>query len=90
MDEEIKKIESDDIRDVLAETLYNAIKNGVPVKDDETGKVYFAPASAAILAVARAYVKDNPPKTLPTPQSPSGKLAAFGASRLPFAAKETH
>jgi len=82
---EVDKPTSDDIRDVLAKTLYTSIKNGVPVKDDTTGIVVQAPAPAAILAVARAYLKDHPPASMPAAGSPTGLLKKhLDGKTLPF------
>ena len=43
----------------LARVLAKAIKEGIPMKDDTTGEVTKAPAPAAILNVARQFLKDN-------------------------------
>lgn len=44
---------------VLASTLSQAIKDGVVVVDKETGEAHKSPAPAAILSVARQFLKDN-------------------------------
>lgn len=77
----------------LAETLTEAIEKGEPLRlpngdalVDKEGVLLRAPASAAILNVARQFLKDNDIKTLPTGQSPLerlGKAMPAGTS-LPF------
>lgn len=59
----------------LAETLADAIEQGVPVKDEKTGEILKAPASAAILNVARQFLKDNDIKSLPAGKTPLERLA---------------
>ncbi len=72
---------SDDLRDLLADYLIDAIKN--PEVDPETGSV--GRVDPRVLAVARAFVKDNPPESLPTPESSSGMLDEFlNHGKLPF------
>jgi hypothetical protein len=68
------------LHEVLAKSLADAITEGVPVKDDETGTVYKAPAPAALLSVARQFLKDNNIEAVATPDSPVGRLA----NSLPF------
>jgi hypothetical protein len=80
---------SDDIRDELATVLHKVITSGVPVKDEETGEVHLDPPPAAYLAVARAYLKDHPPATLPAAGSPTGLLKKH-MDGLPFGAKGKH
>jgi hypothetical protein len=48
-----------DLHSELAKVLAKAIKEGVPMKDEESGVVHNAPAPAAILNVARQFLKDN-------------------------------
>jgi hypothetical protein len=77
----------------LAETLADAIEKGEPVRingesfvDTKTGEVVRGPASAAILNVARQFLKDNDIKSLPTGQTPAERLAAAmpKGTNLPF------
>jgi hypothetical protein len=72
------------LHEVLAQTLADAITEGVPVKDDETGEVTKAPAPAAILNVARQFLKDNNIEAVAVPGKPLASLA----SKLPFAGSE--
>lgn len=66
---------------MLAEVLTLAIKEGLPVlKDDgsplmENGKVVRMPAPAAILNVARQFLKDNKIEAISTAGSPLHTLA---------------
>lgn len=69
------------LRDSLAETLLDIVKNGIVLTDkagfpvlDENGKPMRVPATAAHLSVARAYVRDNPPVSVPTSHSTSALL----------------
>lgn len=78
----------------LAETLTEAIEKGEPLRLPngaavvvaETGEVVRAPASAAILNVARQFLKDNDIKSLPNGQTPAERLAAAmpKGTNLPF------
>lgn len=68
------------LHDMLAETLTQAIKDGVPIKDEESGKIIKAPAPAAILNVARQFLKDNNIDCKPSATNPIGLLA----DSLPF------
>jgi hypothetical protein len=78
----------------LAETLTDAIVKGEPLRlpngtavvDPETGVLERGPASAAILNVARQFLKDNDIKTLPTGQTPMERLGAAmpKGTTLPF------
>lgn len=70
-----------DLHSSLARVLAEAIEQGVPVRDDETGQVTKAPAPAAILNVARQFLKDNGIEAVPAgKKSPLGALAAV----MPF------
>lgn len=69
------------LHEALAKTLSDAIMEGVPVKDDETGAISKAPAPAAILNVARQFLKDNGIEAQAVQGKPLGNLA----SKLPFA-----
>lgn len=69
-----------DLHDLMATTLCEAIQEGVPVKDD-AGNVSKAPAPAALLNVARQFLKDNNVEAVAVPGS---KLHAVATS-LPFA-----
>lgn len=69
---------------VLADTLAQAITEGIPIVDKETGEVLKAPAPAAILSVARQFLKDNNIEALRVPGSPIAKLS----TALPFAGTE--
>lgn len=70
----------------LAEELAEVIEKGEPVVDKETGQVHRAPASAAILNVARQFLKDNDIKSLPTGETPLERLgkAVPQGTKLPF------
>lgn len=70
-----------DLHEKLAEVLLDAIQEGVPLKDDTDGSVHKAPAPAAVLNVARQFLKDNNIEALPVPGSKTAGLAAS----LPFA-----
>lgn len=48
-----------DLHSELAKVLSKAIREGISVKDDTTGQVSKEPAPAAILNVARQFLKDN-------------------------------
>lgn len=48
-----------DLHAELAKVLAKAVREGVPVKDEESGTVSLSPAPAAILNVARQFLKDN-------------------------------
>lgn len=73
------------LHDMLAETLTQAIKEGIPIKDEETGKITKAPAPAAILNVARQFLKDNNIDCSPSSTNPIGLLS----EALPFNEKVT-
>lgn len=66
----------------LADTLKDAMK-GEPVVDKESGEVMGYKLNAAVLSVARQFLKDNGIESLPAEGSP---LAGLHAS-LPFAAR---
>jgi alanine-alpha-ketoisovalerate/valine-pyruvate aminotransferase len=68
------------LHEELAKVLTKAIKEGVPMKDDE-GNVYVAPAPAAILNVARQFLKDNNIDCAPEATNPIGLLKE---ASLPF------
>ena len=70
-----------DLHTKLATVLAEAISEGVPVKDEVTGKVHKAPAPAAIMNVARQFLKDNNIEAIPATGSALGKLT----DALPFA-----
>lgn len=63
-----------DLHSKLAEVLTDAIKNGVTILDKE-GVAHTVAAPAAILNVARQFLKDNGIDTVPTVNSPLGDLA---------------
>ena len=69
------------LHDLLANTLAQAIKEGVPVVNQETGEVTKAPAPAAILNVARQFLKDNNIDCAPEATNPLGLLKE---ATLPF------
>ncbi len=71
---------SDQLRDLLADHLIDAIQN--PDKDDDGNPVGIDPR---LLSVARQFVKDNPPEDLPTPESSAGLLEGVLEGSLPFA-----
>jgi hypothetical protein len=72
------------LHEVLANTLADAITQGIPIKDEETGEVHKAPAPAAILSVARQFLKDNNIEAVAVPGKPLHSIA----SSLPFAGSE--
>lgn len=72
-----------DLHDQMADTLAKAIKAGVPVRDDETGEVHFAPASAALMTVALALLKHNNITATATQQNGLGKLKGAISSMPP-------
>lgn len=43
----------------FASTLADILKKGVPVKDEESGEVFYAPPPPATLNVIRQFLKDN-------------------------------
>lgn len=66
----------------LAEVLTQAITQGVPIKDrdglaitDKDGNVMTEPAPAAILNVARQFLKDNKIEAIAAPGTPLHDLA---------------
>lgn len=65
----------------LADSLSAAIRTGVPVVDAKTGEVLVSPAPAAILNVARQFLKDNNIEAAPVD---GGHMKGLAAS-LPFA-----
>lgn len=69
-----------DLHNKLADVLLEALHEGVPLQDS-TGKIVKAPAPAAVLNVARQFLKDNNIDALPVEGS---KVASIAAS-LPFA-----
>ena len=73
------------LHDMLATVLTDAIKQGVPIKDEATGEIIKAPAPAAILNVARQFLKDNNIDCKATPTNPIGLLS----EALPFNDKVT-
>jgi hypothetical protein len=77
-----EKTRSGEVRDALVNVLVKALKDGVPIQDAD-GNVHYGPPPAAILAVAKDYVKAFPPADLPTASEPKGVLAQF-AKGLPF------
>ena len=66
----------------LADTLKDALK-GEPVVDKDSGEVLGYKLNAAVLSVARQFLKDNGIESVPTEGSP---LAGLHAA-LPFAAR---
>lgn len=71
------------LHNALAETLAKAITEGVPVKDEE-GNIVTLPAPAAILNVARQFLKDNGIEAQAVPESPLARIT----QGLPFPTKE--
>lgn len=70
----------------LARTLADAISEGIPVKDEATGEVTKAPAPAALLSVARQFLKDNNISTdIASDPNIKGLVAA-----LPFTEVDEH
>jgi hypothetical protein len=66
----------------LAEVLTQAITQGIPIKDrdglvitDKDGNVMTEPAPAAILNVARQFLKDNKIEAIAAAGSPLGDLS---------------
>lgn len=47
-----------ELHEELGKQLLTILKDGIPMKDDETGKVTKAPAPAAMLNVMRQFLKD--------------------------------
>lgn len=72
---------SDTLRDRLADVLLEGLEDR---NDPETGER--VPPDPRVLAVARAFVKDNPPEDVVTAESTSGLLAEHIAG-LPFVPK---
>ena len=68
---------SDDLRDQLADVLLELTK----ITTDDEGNPL--PPDPRVLAVARAFIKDNPPEELPTPDSVAGVLEDH-MKNLPF------
>jgi len=81
---------SDDIRDVLAITLYDALTDGEKFTetDKETGEVRLVRVtpSASLISQINAYLKQHPPTSVPTVESATGLLARH-AKVLPFGKK---
>lgn len=77
----MSKKQLQDLHTKLAEVLAAAITEGVPVKDETNGSVHKAPAPAAVLNVARQFLKDNNIEALPADGTPLQKLT----QGLPFA-----
>ena len=69
-----------DLHETLTGVLLEAINEGVPVKDEKTGEVTKAPPPAAILNVARQFLKDNNIEAIATNTNPIGQLSQV----LPF------
>lgn len=76
---------SDALHDLLADYLIQEIKD--PGTDPETGEKQ--KIDPRVLAVARAFIKDNPPEKVPSAYGPSGVLKDFldEMGKLPFANK---
>lgn len=70
------------LHDLLATTLATAIKEGTPIYNDAGEKIGNAPAGAAILNVARQFLKDNNIDCAPEAANPIGLLKE---AALPFA-----
>ncbi len=71
----------------LANDLADRIEHGEKAVDKATGEIVKLPASAAILNVARQFLKDNDIKTLPNGQTPAERLGEVVAKKgvsLPF------
>ena len=47
-----------ELHNELGKQLLTILKDGIPMKDDETGKITKAPAPAAMLNVMRQFLKD--------------------------------
>lgn len=47
-----------ELHDQLGKQLLTILKNGVPIKDDETGRITNVPAPANMLNVMRQFLKD--------------------------------
>jgi hypothetical protein len=43
----------------FANTLTKILKEGIPVKDEETGEVHYSPPPPATLSIIRQFLKDN-------------------------------
>ena len=71
-----------ELHDLLATTLAKAIKEGTPVFNAEGKQVGKALAGAAILNVARQFLKDNNIDSAPEATNPLGLLKE---AALPFA-----
>jgi len=90
MTEDVKKVAtSDDIRDALANRLLRMVEDGVKVRvedDDGKSRVEEVDPPAAYLTVVVAYLKNNPPATQPSAQSPTGVLKKHlsAVKPLPF------
>lgn len=69
------------LRDQIAESLLKILRDGEPVigRDDDGKPIVIAtkPAAASYFAVAREFVKDHPPATLPMVGGAVGTLAKF-------------
>lgn len=76
------------LHEALCNTLATAIEKGVPVADKETGEVVYAPAPAAILAVARGFLADNHVEAPPTNTGIQRLANAAGVANLPFEGDE--
>lgn len=82
-----------DLHTLTATELARVIREGVPVKDAETGEVHMAPAPAAYLAQAINLLRHNGITAALKPGNPLDKLAslpAFGDGDdnvLPFSSK---
>lgn len=79
------------MHDRMAEVLADGIDKGVPVRDDETGEVHFAPMSAAHMAIAMALLKHNNISAIPTDAKKGlGKLqASMSSMPIPGADMQT-
>jgi hypothetical protein len=72
------------LHDAMTKALLDAVTEGVPVVNEKTGEVIKAPAPAAILNVARQFLKDNNIEAIAVPGSPLKSLV----DNLPFAGPE--
>jgi hypothetical protein len=70
------------LHEQLATVLLTAVTEGVPMRDEKTGEVTTGVAPAAILNVARQFLKDNQIEAIPV----EGSTLANLALNLPFAA----
>lgn len=70
------------LHELLANTLAQAIKEGVTIAVNDKGEPIKAPAGAAILNVARQFLKDNNIDSTPEATNPIGLLKE---AALPFA-----